>query len=104
MGDGQTVVNEDNRNCTRMSKKSVMQKQTKLISVKYHLFHERFQGGTVLLQYCHAENMQTDLLLKALSAVKVDKYHQALMSFSLTWSQLSLSGGYCGQINPKWIN
>ena len=69
-------------------------KQTKLFSVKYHLFHERFQGGTVLLQYCHAENMQTDLLLKALSGVKVDKYHQALMSFSLTWSQLSLSGGY----------
>ena len=81
--DGPTVIKEDNQNCIKMCKSTVMQKRTKHIDVKYHFVRERVKDETVELQYCPTEFMEADFLTKSLSKSTVEEHRRTLMGCSL---------------------
>ena len=73
-----TVIYCDNQSCIQIAKNPVFHARTKHIEIQYHFVREKVQSKEIELIYCSTEDQAADILTKALSKDKFEKFRNVL--------------------------
>jgi hypothetical protein len=75
---GSIPVNVDNQGAIETTKNGTHSEKTKHIDVAYKYGREAQQSGFIKLNYCPTEDMQADILTKALGVEKLERFKKSL--------------------------
>jgi hypothetical protein len=77
-----TTIYEDNTAAIALTENPVFHQRTKHIDIRYHFVRERVEMGDVKLVHITSEEQLADLLTKALSKPKVEKFRERVLGYS----------------------
>ncbi len=76
--DKPTVILEDNQSCIKMAKCETETARTKHIDVAYQYVKLMVAKQQLSLQYCSTDTMAADMLTKALSRDKFERFRECI--------------------------
>jgi len=71
---GPVVIFEDNQGAIALSKNPVNRQRSKHIDVRYHFIRTVQSTGKVVVKYCPTADMAADLMTKAATKFKLQKF------------------------------
>ena len=73
-----TKIHEDNQGCIAMAKNPVNHERTKHIDIKYHFVRELVTSDVIEISYLETEEMEADILTKAMTRDRHAKLCRAI--------------------------
>ena len=73
-----TILYNDNQSVIALARDNQYHLQTKHINIHFHFIPEAMKKGILTIIYCPMDDMVTDILTKALPAVKIAKLSEML--------------------------